>query len=59
MKEQRSGASTPEIRMEYVPISQVIPYENNARRHGDEDVDVIVDRWEKFTGMKAIKKGCQ
>lgn len=36
------------MQVEYVPIEQVIPYVNNARKHGDTDTDAIVRSIEKF-----------
>lgn len=35
------------LKVEYVPIEDLKPYENYA--------DVIIQRWENFTGKKAIK----
>lgn len=37
-----------EIQVEYVPIEQVIPYANNARKHGDEDTDAIMASIREF-----------
>lgn len=37
-----------EIRVEYLPIEQLIPYGNNARRHGDADTDAIMRSIEAF-----------
>ena len=37
-----------EIQVEYVPIEQVIPYANNARKHGEEDTDAIMASIKEF-----------
>ena len=37
-----------EIRVEYVPIGEVIPYANNARSHGEKDVDAIMASIREF-----------
>lgn len=37
-----------EIKVEYLPIEQVIPYANNARKHGDEDTDAIMASIREF-----------
>ena len=37
-----------EIKVEYLPIEQVIPYANNARRHGDSDTDAIMASIREF-----------
>lgn len=37
-----------EIQVEYVPIEQVIPYANNARKHGEEDTDAIMTSIREF-----------
>lgn len=36
------------ITIEYVPIGQIQPYENNARRHGDQDTDAIMRSIREF-----------
>lgn len=36
------------LKIEYLPIEQVIPYANNARLHGDEDVDAIMASIKEF-----------
>lgn len=36
------------IQVEYVPIEQVIPYANNARKHGEEDTDAIMASIKEF-----------
>lgn len=57
------------LSIEYVPIDSIRPYERNAKKHPPEQngrtafcmeydprfVDVIIDRWEKFTGRKAVR----
>lgn len=37
-----------EIKVEYLPIEQVIPYANNARKHGEEDTDAIMASIREF-----------
>lgn len=37
-----------EIKIEYVPIEQIIPYANNARKHGDTDTDAIMKSIQEF-----------
>lgn len=37
-----------QIRIEYVQIESLIPYQNNARRHGDVDTDAIMHSIEEF-----------
>ena len=37
-----------EIKVKYVPIEQIIPYANNARRHGEEDTDAIMASIREF-----------
>lgn len=37
-----------ELRIEYLPIEQITPYENNARKHQDADVDAIVASIDEF-----------
>ena len=37
-----------ELKIEYLPTSDLVPYKNNARRHHDEDVDAIVKSIERF-----------
>lgn len=37
-----------EIKIEYVPIEQIIPYVNNARKHGDTDTDAIMKSIQEF-----------
>lgn len=37
-----------ELKIEYLPISAITPYENNARKHNDFDVDVIAKSIEEF-----------
>lgn len=52
----------------YRKVGELVPYINNARRHSDGQVaqrmkmeldpincDNIIERWEKFTGRKAVK----
>lgn len=55
------------IEYPYIAISDIKPYENNARLHPEEQlgrtcymceldpkyVDVIIERWETLTGEKA------
>lgn len=36
------------IELEYVKVEELIPYENNARKHGDTDVDAIMASIRKF-----------
>ena len=37
-----------QISMEYAPIESLMPYQNNARKHGDQDTDAIVRSIEEF-----------
>ena len=37
-----------EIKVEYVGIETVMPYANNARQHGDHDVDAIMESIREF-----------
>ena len=37
-----------EIKVEYLPIEQIIPYANNARHHGDADTDAIMASIREF-----------
>lgn len=37
-----------ELRIEYVPISQISPYKNNARKHTDTDVEAIMNSIREF-----------
>lgn len=36
------------LKIEYIPIDQLTPYERNARKHADFDVDVIAKSIEEF-----------
>lgn len=36
------------LKIEYLSADDLVPYENNARRHHDEDVDAIARSIEKF-----------
>lgn len=36
------------LKIEYVPLDSLRPYENNARRHSEEDVDAIVHSINEF-----------
>lgn len=37
-----------QLKVEYVPIETVLPYSNNARSHGDTDVDAIMASIKEF-----------
>jgi Predicted transcriptional regulators len=37
-----------DLQVEYVPVGSIKPYENNARRHGDEDVEAIAESIREF-----------
>ena len=37
-----------ELKIEYLPVGQLKPYEKNARKHEEHDVDAIVKSIEKF-----------
>lgn len=37
-----------DLQIEYVPVEQLKPYENNARKHADEDVNAIVESIKEF-----------
>lgn len=37
-----------ELKIEYVPISSIKPYEKNARKHGEDDVTAIMASIEEF-----------
>ena len=43
-----------ELKIEYIPIDQLTPYENNTRKHKDYDVDQIAKSIEKFGFNDAI-----
>ena len=46
------------LEIKYLGVDELTPYENNTRKHGKEDphyCDVIIQRWETFTGKKAEK----
>ena len=36
------------LKIEYLPIEELKPYENNARKHADEDVDAIAASIDRF-----------
>lgn len=36
------------LKIEYIPVHELNPYENNARKHGEEDVQAIVRSIEEF-----------
>lgn len=38
----------PKIELEYAKVEELIPYENNARKHGDTDVDAIMASIREF-----------
>lgn len=37
-----------QLKIEYLPISALKPYENNARKHAEEDVEAIANSIEQF-----------
>ena len=37
-----------ELKIEYLPITELRPYENNAREHHDDDVGAIVNSIREF-----------
>ena len=43
-----------ELRIEYVTLSEIRPYERNARRHADEDVGAIVKSIRQFGVLDPI-----
>ena len=43
-----------ELRIEYVTLSEIRPYERNARRHADEDVGAIVKSIRQFGFLDPI-----
>ena len=43
-----------ELKIEYIPIDELTPYENNTRKHKDLDIDNIVKSIEKFGFNDAI-----
>ena len=36
------------LKIEYLPVDSLTPYENNARKHADEDVDAIAASIDRF-----------
>lgn len=43
-----------ELKIEYIPIDELTPYENNTRKHKDYDVDQIAKSIEKFGFNDAV-----
>lgn len=37
-----------DLREEMLPVDDLVPYENNARKHGEEDVEAIVNSIKRF-----------
>lgn len=37
-----------ELKIEYLPVESLKPYKNNARKHGDEDIDAICESIKEF-----------
>ena len=37
-----------ELKVEYLPVSSLKEYENNARKHGEEDISAIVASIREF-----------
>jgi ParB-like chromosome segregation protein Spo0J len=37
-----------QLKIEYLPVSEVMPYGKNARKHGGEDVKAIVNSIKEF-----------
>ena len=44
----KKGESVEQLKIEYIPVDELNPYENNARKHGEEDVQAIVRSIEEF-----------
>lgn len=42
------GMDKQELHIEYVPVDDLKPYDKNARKHGDFDVDAIAESIRKF-----------
>lgn len=42
------GDYLPEIQIEYLPVDKLMPYARNARKHGTEDVQGIVESIREF-----------
>lgn len=36
------------LKIEYIPVDELKPYKNNARKHADEDVNAIVESIKEF-----------
>lgn len=47
-KDKTGRVTDMELRIEYLPIERITPYENNARKHQDADVDAIVASINEF-----------
>lgn len=47
------------LKIKSVAIASVVPYDKNPRHHDVDPLycDVIVSRWEQFTGKKATRVG--
>lgn len=43
-----------ELKIEYIPVSKLKPYEKNTRKHGDLDIDNIAKSIEKYGFNDAI-----
>lgn len=43
-----------ELKIEYIPISELTPYEKNTRKHGEKDVQNIAESIEKYGMNDAI-----
>lgn len=48
MTQRMEGAQVEELRIEYLPVEALTPYEHNARQHADEDVSAIVASIKEF-----------
>lgn len=46
--------TTPEIKLETVPVDQLIPDADNARLHGDDNMEAIVSSLSRFGQVKPI-----
>lgn len=42
------------LKIDYVPTTSIKPYEKNARKHGDEDVDAIIASIQQFGFLDPI-----
>ena len=52
--EQFSEALLPELKIVYLPIDDLIPYEKNARTHPDEQIDKLKNSIKKYGFLQSI-----